>query len=151
MSSTDFAEFQSLRPTTLQGALPYAGKVKLQLDKRLHKRGNAHITTFTDDKISLRNHARAHTHTHTHLQVSHLTDTLKRNLAEMENLRMRTSREVENAKKFAIQVREPAHLFLGLVCCASFWRRARNCSQPKTLMGGYAEFASVLSVYVQSC
>ncbi|KAF5841589.1 GrpE-domain-containing protein [Dunaliella salina] len=36
-------------------------------------------------------------------QVSQLTDSLKRSLAEMENLRMRTTREVENAKKFAIQ------------------------------------------------
>ncbi|KXZ53058.1 hypothetical protein GPECTOR_8g52 [Gonium pectorale] len=36
-------------------------------------------------------------------QVEALTDSLKRNLAEMENLRQRTAREVDVSKKFAIQ------------------------------------------------
>nr|CBM40837.1 GrpE protein homolog, mitochondrial [Polytomella sp. Pringsheim 198.80] len=36
-------------------------------------------------------------------QNEQLTDALKRSLAEMENLRVRTTREVENAKKFALQ------------------------------------------------
>lgn len=37
-------------------------------------------------------------------QVETLTDSLKRTLAEMENLRARTAREVDVSKKFAIQV-----------------------------------------------
>ncbi|GFR51345.1 hypothetical protein Agub_g13768 [Astrephomene gubernaculifera] len=36
-------------------------------------------------------------------QVESLTDSLKRTLAEMENLRARTAREVDVSKKFAIQ------------------------------------------------
>ncbi|PNH01718.1 GrpE, mitochondrial [Tetrabaena socialis] len=36
-------------------------------------------------------------------QVETLTDSLKRTLADMENLRMRTAREVDVSKKFAIQ------------------------------------------------
>ncbi|MEW5306206.1 MAG: hypothetical protein WDW36_008689 [Sanguina aurantia] len=36
-------------------------------------------------------------------QVEQLTHALKSSLADMENLRMRTSRDVDNAKKFAIQ------------------------------------------------
>lgn len=47
------------------------------------------------------------------LQVEKLTDALKRSLADMENLRVRTAKEVDNAKKFALQVggggRRPAH------------------------------------------
>jgi molecular chaperone GrpE len=35
--------------------------------------------------------------------VADLTDKLKRSLAEMENVRARSTREVENAKKFASQ------------------------------------------------
>lgn len=42
-------------------------------------------------------------------QVESLTDSWKRSLAEMENVRVRTTREVENSKKFAIQVRRQAH------------------------------------------
>lgn len=38
-------------------------------------------------------------------QVEGLTDQLRRTLADMENLRARTAREVEGSKKFAIQVR----------------------------------------------
>jgi hypothetical protein len=38
------------------------------------------------------------------LQLNDLTDAYKRNLAEMENLRERTRREIDTAKKFAIQV-----------------------------------------------
>ena len=38
-------------------------------------------------------------------QVDQLTDRLKRSLAEMENVRTRSTREVENAKKFGSQVR----------------------------------------------
>ena len=39
-------------------------------------------------------------------QVEELTDGFKRSLAEMENVRDRTRREIDTAKKFAIQVRE---------------------------------------------
>jgi hypothetical protein len=38
-------------------------------------------------------------------QVNDLADSFKRSLAEMENLRQRTSRQVENAQKFAVEVR----------------------------------------------
>ena len=38
------------------------------------------------------------------MQVDQLTDRLKRSLAEMENVRTRSTREVENAKKFGSQV-----------------------------------------------
>lgn len=37
-------------------------------------------------------------------QVNDLTESFKRSLAEMENLRQRTSRQIDNAQKFAIQV-----------------------------------------------
>lgn len=37
-------------------------------------------------------------------QVDQLTDRLKRSLAEMENVRMRSARDVETAKKFGPQV-----------------------------------------------
>eukprot|EP00877_Chromochloris_zofingiensis_P001167 jgi/Chrzof1/11050/Cz05g21220.t1 len=36
-------------------------------------------------------------------QVNDLTESFKRSLAEMENLRQRTSRQIDNAQKFAIQ------------------------------------------------
>jgi len=36
--------------------------------------------------------------------VQELTDSFKRSLAEMENLRQRTARQVEQANKFAAQV-----------------------------------------------
>eukprot|EP00955_Chlamydomonas_euryale_P081335 363564-Chlamydomonas_euryale.AAC.4 len=36
-------------------------------------------------------------------QVDQLTDRLKRTLAEMENVRMRATREIETAKKFGPQ------------------------------------------------
>lgn len=39
-----------------------------------------------------------------HTQVAALTDSLKRSLAEMENVRARTAREMDGAKKFAVQV-----------------------------------------------
>lgn len=44
------------------------------------------------------------------MQVQQLTDSLKRALAEMENVRARTTREVENTKKFAVQVGLRVHL-----------------------------------------
>ncbi len=37
-------------------------------------------------------------------KVNELADSFKRSLAEMENLRQRTSRQVENAHKFAVEV-----------------------------------------------
>ncbi|GFH06728.1 GrpE protein homolog, partial [Haematococcus lacustris] len=36
-------------------------------------------------------------------EVAQMTDSLKRALAEMENVRQRTAREMDNAKKFAVQ------------------------------------------------
>lgn len=39
------------------------------------------------------------------VQVEELTDAVKRGLAEMENLRARTSRQIEQTQKFAVQVR----------------------------------------------
>jgi molecular chaperone GrpE (heat shock protein) len=46
----------------------------------------------------------AHVYTSTATQVAQLTDSLKRALAEMENVRARAAREVDGAKKFAVQV-----------------------------------------------
>lgn len=46
-----------------------------------------------------------------------LTDSLKRTLAEMENLRARTAREVDVSKKFAIQVRA-GHVAVGMARAA---------------------------------
>lgn len=40
----------------------------------------------------------------TDVQVEKLTDQLKRSLAEMENVRMRAARDVDVAKRFAVQV-----------------------------------------------
>ena len=40
------------------------------------------------------------------LQAADLKDQLLRALADMENLRTRTRRDVDNAKQFAIQVRQ---------------------------------------------
>jgi hypothetical protein len=37
-------------------------------------------------------------------QVNQTTDRMKRALAEMENVRTRTAREMDSAKKFAVQV-----------------------------------------------
>lgn len=45
-------------------------------------------------------------------QVTELADSFKRSLAEMENLRQRTTRQVENAHKFAVEVRR-ARLLAG--------------------------------------
>ncbi len=39
-----------------------------------------------------------------HPQVEKLTDQVKRALAETENVRMRSARDLDAAKKFAIQV-----------------------------------------------
>lgn len=38
------------------------------------------------------------------VQVNDLADSFKRSLAEMENLRQRTTRQIENAQKFAVEV-----------------------------------------------
>lgn len=53
-----------------------------------------------------------------------MTDAVKRSLAEMENVRMRTSRDVENAKKFGIQVSTRA--CRAAVPCANF--HLHSCS-----------------------
>jgi hypothetical protein len=37
-------------------------------------------------------------------QVNDLADSFKRSLAEMENVRQRTARQIENAQKFAVEV-----------------------------------------------
>lgn len=50
------------------------------------------------------------------MQVNDLADSFKRSLAEMENLRQRTARQIENAQKFAVEVRRHRQL-AGRLCC----------------------------------
>jgi hypothetical protein len=59
------------------------------------------------------------------LQVETLTDSLKRTLAEMENLRARTAREVDVSKKFAIQARAEPGAYVHVPLATS---SAEGCS-----------------------
>lgn len=54
-------------------------------------------------------------------QVEGLTDAVKRSLAEMENVRQRTAREVSNAKKYGVQVSPGASLVARGAACATAW------------------------------
>ncbi|KAI8477514.1 MAG: mitochondrial grpE-type co-chaperone of the HSP70 system [Monoraphidium minutum] len=63
-------------------------------------------------------------------KVNDLADSFKRSLAEMENLRQRTSRQIENAQKFAV---EP--IIKSLLDVADNLQRAAEAVPPSVLDG----------------